>query len=108
MNDERLTSANHGRGNGVGRGLGVGVGLCGGVGVGVPGVGVGVGVGVAVGVGVGVPPPPQSDFSTMLVSVLLSIFPVTTIRLFPTGVPAVKECATFVFGPVLQLSATVS
>jgi hypothetical protein len=67
-----------------------------------------VGVGVAVGVGVGVPPPPQSDFSTMLVSVLLSIFPVTTIRLFPTAVPPVKECATFVFGPVLQLSATVS
>ena len=98
MNDERLTSANHGRGNGVGRGLGVGVGLCGGVGVGVPGVGVGVGV----------PPPTQSDFSTMLVSVLLSIFPVTTIRLFPTAVPPVKECATFVFGPVLQLSATVS
>src|SRR5436190_11970772 len=68
-----------------------------------------VGVAVAVGVGVGVPPPaPQCDCSTVLVSPLTPSNPQTTYRSLPTAVPPVKECATFVFGPVLQLSFTVS
>jgi hypothetical protein len=69
-----------------------------------PGVPLGDGVGVGVGGGV---PPPQIDLSTVAVS-LEPLYPVTTRKLFPSAVPPVKECATFVFGPGLQLSATVS
>ena len=65
-----------------------------------------VAVAVAVGVGDGVTLP-QSAFSTVAVS-LEPLYPVTTRKLFPSAVPPVKECATFVFCPGLQLSATVS
>jgi len=77
-----------------------------GVHVGEP-VAVGVGLGDAVGVGVGVPPK-QSDLSTVLVSPLTPSNPVTTTSRFPIAVPPVNECATFVFGPVDQLSLVVS
>ena len=59
-------------------------------------------VAVAVGVGVGVPPP-QIDRSTVAVS-LEPLNPVTTMKLFPSAVPPVKECATFVFGPAPGIS----
>jgi hypothetical protein len=34
--------------------------------------------------------------------------PVTTNKRLPIAVPPGKECGTFVFGPLLQLSVTVS
>jgi hypothetical protein len=67
-----------------------------------------VDVTVGVAVGVGDPHgPPTELVSTVLVSPKPSN-PVTTIRRFPIAVPPVNPCATFVFGPVLQLSAPVS
>jgi hypothetical protein len=102
-----------GRGNGVGRGLGVGggrvaVGVAVAVAVAV-GVAVAVAVAVAVGVGVGVAPPaPQSDFSTVLVSPFTPSNPQTTSSSLPIAVPPVKECGTFVFGPVVHVSVRVS
>ena len=81
------------------------------VGVGVKvavGVAVGVTVGVAVGVGVGVGVGPQTVVdSTVLVS-LVPLYPATTRRRFPIAVPPVKECATFVLGPVDQILLSVS
>jgi len=72
-------------------------------------VGVGVNVAVAVGVGEGDPQGPAARLlSTTLVSPLTPSNPVTTISRFPIAVPPVNECATFVFGPVDQLSLVVS
>src|SRR4029077_7528417 len=75
-----------------------------------PGAGVGdtVPLGVGVGVGVGGGAPPQMDSSTMFVSPVTPSNPHITSSLLPTAVPPVNECATFVFGPVVQLSVTVS
>ena len=72
-------------------------------------VGVNVAVGVAVGVGDGDPQGPASWLlSTTLVSPLTPSNPPTTNRRFPIAVPPVKECGTFVFGPVVQLLLVVS
>ena len=85
---------------GRGRGVGVCLGVI---------VAVAVGVGVTVGDGVGEPPPGrQSDVSTILVSPLTPSKPHATSSLLPIAVPPVNECATFVLGPVDQLSFTVS
>ena len=73
------------------------------------GVRVAVGVAVAVGVGVGVPHGPvRTLFSTVFVSPLPLNPPTTNRLLFPIAVPPVKECGTFVFGPLDQVLATVS
>jgi hypothetical protein len=72
-------------------------------------VGVNVAVGVAVGVGDGVPHGPLTELvSTTFVSPVTPSNPPTTIKTFAIAAPPVKECATFVFGPVVQLLATVS
>jgi hypothetical protein len=72
-------------------------------------VGVNVAVGVAVGVGDGDPQgPPRRLLSTTFVSPVTPSNPPTTSRRFPIAVPPVKECATFVFGPVIQLLLIVS
>jgi len=69
-------------------------------------VAVAVGVGLAVGVAVGV------GAAVRAVSTLFELTkpsnPATTIRRFPIAVPLVRECATFVVGPLVQLSAIVS
>jgi hypothetical protein len=72
------------------------------------GVGVAVGVTVAVGVGVGVGPPSARAVSTVLVFPVTPSNPATTIRRFPIAVPPVKECATFVFGPLVHVSLGIS
>ena len=60
-------------------------------------------VGVAVAVGVGVPQgTPTTLISTVLVS-KLPLNPPTTRSRFPIAAPPVKECASFMFGPVVQL-----
>ena len=65
-------------------------------------------IGVQVGVGVGVPHPVGTTLvSTMFVS-MLPLNPPTIRRVFPTAVPPVNECGTFVFGPVVQLLLVVS
>jgi hypothetical protein len=69
-------------------------------------VGVGLAVGVAVGVPVGVGAAVRA-ISTLFESTKPSN-PATTIRRFPIAVPLVRECGTFVDGPIVQLSATVS
>ena len=72
-------------------------------------VGLGVNVAVAVGVGDGDPQGPASRLlSTTFVSPVTPSNPVTTISRFPIAVPPVNECATFVFGPALQVSLSVS
>src|SRR5215472_12858967 len=116
------------RSTGVGAGLGVGVGrgvcvavavadtaaVAVAVAVAVGGgldVGVTVAVAVAVAVAVGdgdTHGPAATLLSTTLVSPVIPSNPVTTISRFPIAVPPVKECATLVFGPLLQLSPTVS
>ena len=50
----------------------------------------------------------QRLLSTTFVSPVTPSNPPTTNKRFPIAVPPVKECATFVFGPVVQLLATVS
>ena len=45
--------------------------------------------------------------STVLVSTV-PLYPPTMSRLLPIAVPDVKECATFVFGPVVQLLPAMS
>ena len=90
----------------MGRGLGVG----GGLGAVAVAVGVNVAVGVAVGVGDGDPQGPASRLlSTTFVSPETPSNPPTTNNMrFPIAVPPVKECGTFVFGPVVQLLPIVS
>src|SRR5215467_7785767 len=100
------------RSTGVGAGLGVGVGrgVCVAVAVAVA-VADTVAVTVAVAVAVGVGDThgfATTLLSTTLVSPVIPSNPVTTISRFPIAVPPVKECATLVFGPLLQLSPTVS
>src|SRR5215469_5920484 len=75
----------------------------------------GVHVGVAEGdpatVAVGVGVAPHGSGTTLISTVFVSALPLnppTTRRLFPIAVPPVKECATFVFGPVLQVLLPVS
>ena len=98
--------------DGVGVALGVTDGVEDGVALGVTvgvtlGVVVGVTVGVAVGVGVGVPPSARA-VSTVLVLPVTPSNPATTIRRFPIAVPPVKECATFVFGPLAHVLLGIS
>jgi hypothetical protein len=100
---------------GVALGVGVTVGVAEGVGVTVAvgvtlgvAVGVAVGVTVAVGVGVGVGLPSARAVSTVLVFPVTPSNPATTIRRFPIAVPPVNACATFVFGPLVQVLLRVS
>ena len=69
-------------------------------------VAVPVGVGLAVGVAVGVRAAVRA-VSTLFVSTSLAN-PATTIKRFPIAVPPVEECGTFVVGPLVQQSASVS
>ena len=69
-------------------------------------VAVPVGVGLAVGVAVGVLAAVRA-VSTLFVSARPSN-PATTIKRFPIAVPSVRACPNCVFGPSVQLSATVS
>ncbi len=73
-------------------------------------VGVNVAVGVAVGVGDGDPQGPASWllFTTFVSPLTPSNPPTTKNRRFAITVPPVKECGTFVFGPVVQLLLIVS